>query len=337
MIKKLFRGTIDFIKEEWIFLVTVISISIICCWPVDYYIIIGGGISDVGERIEVENGYSSKGSFNLSYVSELKGTTVSYLLSYVIPSWERLGIDYYQYDESDDFDTIDFRGDLELKNANSVAVKTAYELANKDIKVISNNIYVIAKFEGYESDLKIKDQILKIDGKALNSVKEYQQLIQTFDVGDEVVVTVLRNDKEVDVVNTIYDLEGRKILGISLNYYYELEVDPEVDINFESGESGPSGGLMTTLEIYNQLVKEDITKGYTIAGTGTIEEDGSIGSIGGVKYKVLGAADGGADIFLVPAGSNYESAIAAKEEMNLDIEIYAVSTIEEALDILNNL
>lgn len=337
MFKKIIRGTIDFIKEEWIFLITVISISIICCWPVDYYIIIGGGISDVVERIEVEDGYSSKGSFNLSYVSELKGTTVSYLLSYIIPSWERLGIDYYQYDELDDFDVIDFRGDLELKNANSLAIKTAYELAEKDIKVLSNNIYVIAKFEEYESDLKVKDQILKIEGKSFDSISEYKEFIQTFDVDDEIVVTVLRDNKEVDVKSKIYDFEGRKILGISLNYYYELEVDPEVDINFKNGESGPSGGLMTTLEIYNQLVKEDITKGYTIAGTGTIEEDGSIGTIGGVRYKVLGATDGGADIFLVPAGKNYEAAIAAKDEMKLDIDIYAVSTIEEALDILSDL
>ena len=337
MFKRLFKGTIDFIKEEWIFLLIVISISIICCLPVNYYIVIGGGISDVGERIEVEDGYDSKGSFNLSYVSELKGTTITYLLSYIIPSWERLGIDYYQYDENEDFDDIRFRGDLDLKNANSLAVKTAYELANKKCDVLSNKIFVIAKFSEYESNLEIQDQILEIDGRSFDTIGEYTEFLQGFEVGDEIEVKVLRDKKEKITKNKIYDLDGRKILGISLNYYYELDVDPEVEINFENGESGPSGGLMTTLEIYNQLTKKDITKSLVIAGTGTIEEDGSVGAIGGVKYKVIGADDGDADIFLVPAGKNYEEAMKIKKDKKLDIDIYGVSTVEEAIEILSNL
>ena len=337
MFKKIYRGIIDFVKEEWLFLISVITISIICCWPVDYYIIIGGGISDVGERIKVENGTDSKGSFNLSYVSELKGTTVSYLLSYVIPGWERVGIDYYQYDENDDFDDIKFRGELDLKNANSVAIKNAYELAQKKCDIESTNIYVIAKFSEFDSNLEIKDKIVSINGKSFDSILKYQQYMQTLDADKEVSVVVLRDGKEVTVKNKLYDYNGRKILGISLNYYYELDVKPKVNINFNSGESGPSGGLMTTLEIYDQLVKKDITKGYTIAGTGTIEEDGSVGEIGGVSHKVYGADDGGANIFLVPTGKNYEEAIKTKKEKNLNIKIYAVSTVEDAIKVLDEL
>ena len=188
MFKKLFKGTVEFIKEEWLFLVAVCSISIICCLPVNYYIVIGGGISDVGERIEVEDGYESSGSFNLSYVSELKGTTLTYLLSYIMPGWERLGIDYYQYDENEDFDDIRFRGDLDLKNANSLAVKTAYKLANKKCNVISNKIYVIAKFSEYESKLEIQDQILEIDGRSFDTIDEYKEFLQSFEVGDEIEI-----------------------------------------------------------------------------------------------------------------------------------------------------
>lgn len=337
MFKKFFRGTIDFIKEEWIFLVTVITISIVCCWPVNYYIVIGGGISNVSDRIEVDGGYSSKGNFNLSYVSELKGTTVSYLLSFVVPGWERLGIDYYQYNESDSFEDIAFRGDLDLKNANSIAIKTAYDLAKKKCNIKKTNIFIIAKFDEFKSNLQIQDQIISINDKEFNSTKEYQDYLQTFSKGDKVKVKVLRNNKEVVVENSLYEYEGRMILGIGLNYYYDLETDPNVEIKFEGEESGPSGGLMTTLEIYNQLTKKDITHGKVIAGTGTVEEDGRVGEIGGVDYKVFGAASGGAEIFLVPAGKNYDEAIKTKKEKKLEIEIYGVKTVEEAIDILNNL
>ena len=61
-------------------------------------------------------------------------------------------------------------------------------------------------------------------------------------------------------------------------------VDPKVKINsHEIG--GPSAGLMFTLEIYNQLVEEDLTKGREIAGTGTINEKGEVGPIGGINQK----------------------------------------------------
>ena len=61
-------------------------------------------------------------------------------------------------------------------------------------------------------------------------------------------------------------------------------VDPKVKIDsHEIG--GPSAGLMFTLEIYNQLVDEDLTRGHEIAGTGTINEKGEIGPIGGIQQK----------------------------------------------------
>lgn len=54
---------------------------------------------------------------------------------------------------------------------------------------------------------------------------------------------------------------------------------------------------MTTLEIYNSLTDDDLTKGYKIVGTGTIDMEGNVGMIGGVKYKLKGAIKKKADIF----------------------------------------
>ena len=90
-------------------------------------------------------------------------------------------------------------------------------------------------------------------------------------------------------------------------------------------------GLITTLEIYNRLIKKDITKGLKIAGTGTIEEDGSIGEIGGVKYKILGAAKDKADIFIVPEG-NYKEAKQYIKDKKIKIKLIKVSTIKETIE-----
>ena len=57
---------------------------------------------------------------------------------------------------------------------------------------------------------------------------------------------------------------------------------------------------MFTLAIYDQVSGQDLKAGRKIAGTGTIEKDGSVGDIGGAYLKVKSAADSGADIFFVP-------------------------------------
>ena len=63
---------------------------------------------------------------------------------------------------------------------------------------------------------------------------------------------------------------------------------------------GPSAGFMFSLEIYNQLTEEDLTKGYQIAGTGTIDADGTVGPIGGIEQKIVAADKAGAEFFFAP-------------------------------------
>ena len=90
---------------------------------------------------------------------------------------------------------------------------------------------------------------------------------------------------------------------------------------------------MMALSLYNSLIEEDITKGRKIIGTGTIDLNGNVGEIGGVKYKLIGAVKKKADIFLVPEG-NYEEAVKVKNEKGYDIRLISVKTLEEAIEAL---
>ncbi len=336
MLKKFYEKVKEFIKTEYKFILFLIVFVVICTWPVNYYIVIGGGISDISDRVVVENGDSSNGSFNLSYVSELKGTTLSYLLSYVMPHWKRVSMDDYKYTTDEDYQDIEFRSELDLLSSNSNAIYYAYQLADKPCEVVKTDVYVIVKFPEYDNPLEVGDKLLKVNGVLCANLVEFQEAIQKVE-GNSVRVTVLRDGKEMELTSKLYEEENRKVLGVGLQSVTTYDVDPEVKFQFEKNESGPSAGLITTLSIYDQLTKGDLTKGKLIAGTGTIEADGSIGQIGEVEYKLLGAVDGGAQVFLVPAGENYQDCKKMKKEENLDIKLISVKNIDDAIKKLKDL
>lgn len=336
MLKKIYEKVKEFIKTEYKFILFLIVFVVICTWPVNYYIVIGGGISDISDRVVVENGDSSNGSFNLSYVSELKGTTLSYLLSYVMPHWKRVSMDDYKYTTDEDYQDIEFRSELDLLSSNSNAIYYAYQLADKPCEVVKTDVYVIVKFPEYDNPLEVGDKLLKVNGVLCANLVEFQEAIQKVE-GNSVRVTVLRDGKEMELTSKLYEEENRKVLGVGLQSVTTYDVDPEVEFQFEKNESGPSAGLITTLSIYDQLTKGDLTKGKLIAGTGTIEADGSIGQIGEVEYKLLGAVDGGAQVFLVPAGENYQDCKKMKKEENLDIKLISVKNIDDAIKKLKDL
>ena len=79
---------------------------------------------------------------------------------------------------------------------------------------------------------------------------------------------------------------GKIGIGIGLVDHTQVVTDPKVKIDAGS-IGGPSAGMMFTLEIYSQITGKDLRQGREIAGTGTINEDGSIGQIGGVDKKLL--------------------------------------------------
>ena len=332
MFKKKFQEFKEIIKEEYKFVLIIIFTYIILNIPVNYYITIGGGISDVSSRIKVEEQYKSKGSFNISYVTQLNGNVMTYLLSYVMPKWERESTSKYKYTTNESLEDINFRGDLDLRTANGTATYWAYTLAKKELKEITSKMYVIVVFnDEYETNLKVQDEIISIDGKTYDNLAAYKEVIQSKEPNTTIQVVVNRKGKEMTLDVPLHESEGVTVLGVGLQYVKEYETNPEVNIKFKASESGPSGGLITTLEIYNQLTKKDLTHGHKIAGTGTIEPDGTIGPIGGIKHKIIGAVSDNAKYFLAPAGENYEEAKKYVKEKKLDIKLIEVKTIEDAI------
>ena len=91
-----------------------------------------------------------------------------------------------------------------------------------------------------------------------------------------------------------------------------LDIHLPFQVRIDAGNvGGPSAGLAFALEVLAELGR-DVVHGHKIAATGEIFPDGSVGPIGGIKQKTIGAREAGVDAFLVPAGENARDARKAR-------------------------
>jgi Lon-like protease len=153
------------------------------------------------------------------------------------------------------------------------------------------------------------DVIVAVDGEPVRTPDDLRRLIATREPGESVRLRVRSGMEERDVtVGTIEspDEEGRPIVGIQVEQFAEIELPVDVDIDL-GGVGGPSAGLAFALDIVEEL-RGDVDRGLQVAATGELDLDGDVLPVGGVKQKVIGARRAGADVFLVPAGDNAETA-----------------------------
>lgn len=334
MFNKIYEKLKVFINENKKFLLLLIFIIVLFTYELPYCIYTPGGKVDLSKRIEVENGYNYDGQLAMSYVSMVKSSLPFVALSFIIPDWdlqEKEDVTYENFtlDETIEIDKI------YMQEGINNAILSAYKLADKDVTIKSNKLKVIYIEKDSKSKLKINDEILSVDNIKVSSIDDIKEVLKNKSVGDKVLVKIIRNKKEKEINSVLTLIDGEPKLGVATISLLDLKTNPEVKIKTKSSESGSSGGLMMALAIYNSLVKEDITKGDLIVGTGTINSTGEVGKIDGVKYKLLGATKKNAEVFLCPK-ENYEEAIEIKNDRNLNIEIKSVETLQEAIEYLES-
>lgn len=317
-------------RENFIFLLSVIAIVFAFTFELPYVIYTPGGSIDLSERITVEGGYESSGSFQMAYVSMMKGNIPFVLLSLLVPNWDLVRTsDLKPANES--LDEMIESDRISMKQAQDNAVFAAFSLAGKEVLIESLVHHIVYISEDADTDLELFDELVSVNGQDIEDLESLQREVSKFHEGDEITFLVKADGEEKERHARVYQTEDGLKVGISITTTYEYKTDPHIEISTKNSESGPSGGLMMALSIYNSIVEEDITHGKIIIGTGTIDQEGHVGKIGGVKYKLLGASKKKADIFLVPE-ENYEEAIAVKKEENLDIRVISVSTLKEAIE-----
>lgn len=320
------------IKENKTYLIVMTILLVIFNVRLPYYISAPGGIINISNRIEYEEKQDYKGSLNMLYVTEYKATIPLYLMSFVLKNWDLESIKESQV-SNETTKEIDIRNKIMLNNSIDNAKYVAYKAAGKDITISKKIHKVIATTTN--TNLKIGDQIIEVNNRKIEDSEEIREIIADSQVDDILNIKVLRNNKEQLIKEAIKEIDNAKVLGVMIVTDYEFETNPDIDLKFRRDESGSSGGLMMALSIYSAIGEEDILKGRNIAGTGTINMNGTVGEIAGVKYKIMGAAKNNIDIVLVPQ-SNYEEAIQTKKDNNYDLRIVSINTFQEAIDYLKS-
>lgn len=315
-----------FFKENYKFLIFMLILITVVNVELPYYIEAPGGTINLSKRID-ENYDKKNGSLNMLYVTEYKGNIVTVLLSKIIKSWDLYEISNQQI-SNEDANDIYLRNKVMLDNSIENATLVAYKYAGKQITIKEKQNIIIATTK--DNGLKIGDIILSVDSIPVENNTTIKDYLTTKNEGDIIKIKVKRNDEEKEISIT---LDKDKIIGIMLITNYIYETEEPLNINFRSGEGGSSGGLILSLGIYSEITGTDILKGRNIAGTGTIDAEGNVGEIDGIKYKIAGAVKNKMDVILV-SPYNYEEAKKVIEEHNYNIELVCVKTFEEAINYL---
>jgi PDZ domain-containing protein len=194
------------------------------------------------------------------------------------------------------------------------------------------------------------DRILQVEGETIDGVEDLVRVLEGREPGDRVSMRIDRPDAgelDLEVELTASPTEpDRTIVGFIPFDTRRVELPFVLDIDTGS-IGGPSAGLAFTLTLIDELTEGELTGGGSIAVTGTIELDGSVGPIGGLRQKASAVAQAGVDVFIVPGlsdNASEEQAAAFRAELEAaqraggdGLRIIPVVNLGEALAALEEL
>lgn len=320
-----------FFKENYKSLIILVIFAFICYTPLPYYIDSPGGLTDLTNRIEIKD-KKINGSYNLTYVSEYRATLPILLYSYLKGDCEILKKEDVMGSDETDQDYLK-RDYLSYKFSLNNAVIAAYKLADKEVNISNNKLYVGYIFDDANTNLKIGDEIVSINDIDVSTRADVNNLLNKYNDSDKISIKVINNKKEYERYAVLTNQDGNNYIGFMPIEIYDYKVSPNVVIKEEKREYGGSGGLMLSLMIYDMLNSKDLAAGKKVAGTGTIDINGNVGAIGGIEFKVKAASKAKADIFFVPK-DNYKDAIKYKKDNKLDLKIVSVDSLKDATSYL---
>lgn len=320
-----------YIKENKVYLIIMFMIVILFNIRLPYYINTPGGVIDIEDRIEYDGFDGYNGSLNMLYVTEYVATIPTFLMSYILKDWDIEDIGESQISDETP-EEIEKRNKIMLNNSIGSAIYVAYMAAGKEIEITDKNNYVVGTTT--KNGLEIGDELIKINDKEITDVSMVKEIISESDIGDKLEFKIIRNNKEKDIDVYVKKMNNQKGIGVVIVTNYEYEVAPEIELKFRASESGSSGGMMMALSIYSAINGEDILRGRNIAGTGTIDMNGNVGEIAGIKYKIIGAVKNNMDVILVPS-ANYKEALKVVKDKNYDVKLVEVKTFADAIKYLS--
>ncbi|MBQ0983894.1 PDZ domain-containing protein [Streptomyces sp. F63] len=231
----------------------------------------------------------------------------------------------------------------------SQSQESAKVAALKELGIpVTSWVVVASVVEGGASEgrLHAGDVIRAVDGKAVRKPADVADFVTEHEPGERVEFTVVpakkaaaaekagkAEPKETETVTVTAGKapeDGRALVGIQAGTDHTFPFDIDIKL---ADVGGPSAGLMFSLGLVDKLTPGSLTGGKFVAGTGTIDEAGKVGPIGGIQMKTIGAREQGAEFFLTPA-DNCRAALVGKPA---GLTLVKVRTLRDAVDSLEKI
>ena len=178
--------------------------------------------------------------------------------------------------------------------------------------------------------LEIGDVIIEAEGEPVTDAASLRDIINAGD-GDPIDILIERDGEEqtVTVTPKEVEIEGEAtwLIGVTLITDFDFPFEVTIQLN---NVGGPSAGMMFALGIMDVLTPDELNGGESVAGTGTITADGTVGPIGGIRQKMWGALDADADWFLAPS-ANCDEVVGHIPD---GLRVFSVETLDDSLDVL---
>ncbi|QPZ40217.1 PDZ domain-containing protein [Paramicrobacterium chengjingii] len=182
--------------------------------------------------------------------------------------------------------------------------------------------------------LKVGDEIIEAGGTAVTDVSGLQDVIAEHGADQPLTLIVVRDGEKFDVDITPTEVEYSDgatgvVIGVQTTETYEFPFDVSIKLN---DVGGPSAGMMFALGIIDKLTPGPLPGDASVAGTGTIDAEGQVGPIGGIRQKLYAARDAGAEYFLAPA-DNCDEVVGHVPD---GLTVFKVATLEDSLAVLKS-
>ncbi|HEY5223540.1 MAG TPA: PDZ domain-containing protein [Microbacteriaceae bacterium] len=180
------------------------------------------------------------------------------------------------------------------------------------------------------ASLKAGDEIHTVNGTAVPGVQSLRDALTKNGAGKPATLGITRGGTAQTVTVSPEESGGAVILGIGAGMDYTFPINVKIQLN---NVGGPSAGQMFALGIIDKLTPGELNNGQRVAGTGTIDNEGNVGAIGGIRQKMFGARAAGAQWFLAPA-SNCDEVTG---HIPSGIRVFAVKTLKDSLTVLKTI
>lgn len=237
------------------------------------------------------------------------------------------------YPPNEDEATFTRRNLAEMDRSKLDAAAAALAHLDYDVDLAPRGAEVVEELD--DVALAPGDVITAVAGQRVSDAKQALRRIESRPPGTPVTLTVRRSGQRLQRMVRVRRDEQGAFFPVVLRDHVELPVAVDIEVG---DVGGPSAGLMFAVAIVDTLTPRDLTGGAVIAGTGTINAEGRVGAVGGLRQKILGALtpDDGrpATVFLAPAGE-VDAVRGLSPERELTV--VPVSDLSDAVDALERL